>query len=253
MIDYGIKGKVAVVTGAAGDGLGRADVLALAKCGAKIAVVDINPADETVKLASELGATAKSYTCDISKEDQVKAAIEKIRSDLGPIQILVNNASILTTVGKFEDIPTERWNRDVEINTMGTANVTRAVWPDMQKAQWGRIVMMSSIAGTYGGLGQSSYSATKASLIGLAKTLALEGARLGITANVIAPGVIKSQMAMNGLRGDMLERMKKATAMRRFGELNEIADTVTFLCSQQSSYVTGQVIHVDGGLGLFVF
>lgn len=253
MVDYGIKDKVALITGAAGDGLGRADALALAASGVKIAILDIASGSQTVELIEKNGGIAKSYEADISKMDQVERVVKQIEKDLGPVTILVNNASILSTVGMFLDIPPEKFNRDVEVNTIGTANVTRACWKSMIDAKWGRIVMMSSIAGTSGGLGQSSYSTTKASVVGLAKTLALEGARYNITANVIAPGVIQSQMAMTALRGDMLERMKKATAMRRFGEVREIADTVAFLCSAKSSYITGQVLHVDGGLGLFVF
>lgn len=253
MIDYGIKGKVALVTGAAGDGLGRADTLALAECGCKIAVIDVAPTDATIALLKEKGAEAKGYNCDISNSEQVIVTVESIKKDLGPVQILVNNASILTTVGMFLDIPVEKWNRDIQVNTIGTANVSRAVWPHMKEAKWGRIVMMSSIAGTMGGLGQTSYSTTKASVIGLAKSLALEGARSGITANIIAPGVMKSEMAMKGLRGDMLERMRDASAMRRFGEVREIADTIAFLCSNRAGYITGQVIQVDGGMGLFVF
>jgi 3-oxoacyl-[acyl-carrier protein] reductase len=252
-MDYGLKQRVAIVTGSASDGLGRVDAMVLASYGAKVAVVDVAPTDETVKMITDLGGSAKGYQCDISKVDQVNQTVEKINSELGPVSILVNNASILTTVGTFAEIPIEKWNRDVEVNTIGTTNITRAVWPQMIANKWGRIVMMSSIAGTRGGLGQTSYSTTKASVIGLGRALALEGARFNITVNIIAPGIIKSKMAMEGLRADMLERMKKATAMRRFGEPQEIADTVAFLCSEKSSYITGQVIHVDGGLGLFVF
>jgi len=253
VMNYGIKDRVAVVTGAAFDGLGRADALALALEGAKLAVVDIVSCEETVKILKDNGATAFGYECDLSKEDQVRETAKKIQSDLGDVSILVNNASILSTVGMFSDIPPKLWNRDIEVNIIGTANITRAVWPMMLKGSWGRVVSMASIAGTHGGAGQTSYSTTKAAMIGFGKSLALEGARYNVTSNVIAPGVIKSAVAMQGIRGDMLERMKKITAMRRFGELGELAQVVAFLCSQQASYLTGQVIGVDGGMSLFVF
>lgn len=252
-MDYGIKNQVALVTGGAGEGLGRAQALALAAEGAKVAILDLAPCDETVGLIKAVGGEAKEYRADISKMAEVQETVAKIAQELGPISILVNNASILTTVGMFADIPLDRWNRDVEVNLMGTANVTRAVWPQMIKNNWGRVIMISSVAGLNGGAGQTSYSATKASLVGLGKSLALEGARYNITVNIIAPGVIKSKMAMQGIRGDMLERMQKATAMRRFGEPREIADTAAYLCSRQASYITGQVLAVDGGLSLFVF
>lgn len=253
MIDYGIQDKVAIVTGAAGAGLGRADCLALAKAGAKIAVLDIQDADETIKQVKALGVASEFYNCDISNRNQVNEVVEKVRQDFGPVSILVNNASILTTVGLFNGITPEKWDRDVQVNLIGTSNITRAVWPDMMEQKWGRVVMMASIAGTMGGLGQTSYAATKASLIGFGKSLALEGARNNITVNIVAPGVMKSQMAMEGLRGDMLQRMEKSTAMKRFGEVEELSDVVAFLCSARSSYMTGQVLQVDGGMGLFVF
>lgn len=251
-MDYGIKDKVALVTGAAGSGLGRADALALAACGAQVAVLDIQSCEETVKLVTKKGGKTKGYTCDISKMDEVTKTVKKINKELGPVTILVNNASILTTIGMFGTIPVDQWNRDIEVNTIGTANVSRAVWPNMIESKWGRIIMMASIAGTSGGLGQTSYSTTKASVIGLGKSLALEGARYNITSNIIAPGMIETSVT-DFIRPDMLERMKKATALRRLGKPEEIADTITFLCSQKASYITGQVIGVDGGMGLFVF
>lgn len=252
MIDYGIKNKVAVVTGSAGQGLGRADAVALAKSGAKIAVLDIADGSETASLINQAGGTAKSYLCDISKVDQVSQVVLDINKDLGPVSILVNNASILSTVGLFADIPSEKWNRDIEINTIGTANITRALWPQMVRQNWGRVVMMASIAGTHGGLGQTSYSTTKASVIGFGKSLALEGGRHNITVNIIAPGVIETAAA-EFIRDDMKERMKKATAIKRFGRMEEIGDTIAFLCSEQASYITGQVLGVDGGASLFIF
>jgi len=252
-MNYGIEGKVALVTGAAGKGLGRADAIALAQEGVNVAVIDIQNCEEAVAEIQKLGVKAMGLSCDISKEEQVKEAAEKIAKELGTIEILVNNASILTTVGMFAEIDPKRFNRDVEVNLIGTANVTRAVWPGMLQKKWGRVVSMASIAGTRGGAGQASYSATKASMIGFGKTLALEGGRFGITSNIIAPGVMKSEAATSLIRPDMLERMEKKTAVRRLGEVTEISSVVAFLCSKQAAYITGQVIEVDGGMGLFTF
>ena len=202
---FGIEGKVALVTGAAGKGLGRADAIALAQEGVNVAVIDIQNCDEAVAAIQKEGVKSIGYSCDISKEDQVNEVIQKISQELGSIQILVNNASILTTVGMFAEIDPKRFNKDVEVNLIGTANVTRAVWPGMLEKKWGRVISMASIAGTRGGAGQASYSATKASMIGFGKTLALEGGRFGITSNIIAPGVMKSEAATTLIRSDMLE------------------------------------------------
>lgn len=248
-----LSGKVALVTGGAGKGLGRADALALGRAGAKIAILDVVDSGEAINALTQEKITAKGYVCDISKMADVNAVVEQIKKDLGVVDILINNASILTTVGFFATIEEELWNRDVQVNLIGSANVTRAVWPGMLEKKWGRVVFMSSIAGLRGGGGQTSYAATKAGVTGLAKSLAIEGARSGITVNCIAPGVMESEAAMTMIRDDMLERMKKAIPMRRFGKVEEIADTITFLCSPQAAYITGQVVTVDGGSGLFVF
>lgn len=248
-----LSGKVALVTGGASKGLGRADALALGRAGAKIAILDVADPSEAITVLTQEKITAKGYGCDISKSSDVNAVVTQIKKDLGGVDILINNASILTTVGFFTAIEEELWNRDIQVNLMGSANVTRAVWPDMLEKKWGRVIFMSSIAGLRGGGGQTSYAATKAGVTGLAKSLAIEGARFGITANCIAPGVMESEAAMTMIRDDMLERMKKSIPMRRFGKVEEIADTITFLCSSQAAYITGQVITVDGGSGLFVF
>lgn len=252
-MDFQIAGKVALVTGAARNGLGRADALALVQEGVNVAVLDVQSCDETVKLIEAKGVEARGYLCDISNNDQVKEVVAQIEKDLGVVEILVNNASILTTVGMFADIDPKRFNRDVEVNLIGTVNVTRAIWPKMVEKKWGRVISMSSIAGIRGGAGQTSYSATKASMIGFGKSLAIEGGRLGITSNIIAPGVMKSEAAVTLIRPDMLERMEKRTALRRLGETAEIAGLVAFLSSKQAGYITGQVIEVDGGMGLFTF
>lgn len=248
-----LSNKVAVITGAAGQGLGRAHAETLGKAGAKIAIVDLQSGEETKAHLEKLNITAKAYTCDIANEADVQKTIASIKADFGQIDILVNNASILNTIGLFQDIPSETWNRDVQVNLIGSANITRAVWPHFVAQKSGRVVFISSIAGLRGGGGQTSYSATKASVVGLAKSLAIEGARLGITANAVAPGVVETPTAMTMIREDMQERMKKSVPMRRFATPQDIANTVCFLCSEQSSYITGQVLTVDGGAGLFVF
>ena len=248
-----LKNKTAVITGASAPGLGRAHALSLGKAGCTIAILDVADCGETLALLKESGITASAYTCDISDMAAVTAAATKVLNEYQTVDIIVNNAGIYSTVGMFCDIPVDKWNRDVAINLIGAANVTRAFWPELIKNNWGRVVFISSYAGTHGGAGQTSYAATKAGLIGLAKSLALEGARFNITANVVAPGVIESQTAMNGIREDMLERMKKKSPLRRFGKPEEVANSVTFLASEQAAYITGQVLEVEGGMGLFVF
>ncbi|MBF0105641.1 MAG: 3-oxoacyl-ACP reductase FabG [Deltaproteobacteria bacterium] len=248
-----LRGKTAIVTGAAGNGLGRADALALGHAGCKVAVIDVADMSQTMSVLKNEDITARAYTCDISNHELVEKTVEQIVTDLGGADVLVNNASILTTVGMFGDIPVEKWNRDIQVNLIGSANMSRAVWPHMHKHKWGRIIFMSSVAGTRGGAGQTSYASTKAGVIGLAKSLAIEGARANITANIIAPGVMETDAAMTFIRGDMLDRMKKSIPMRKFGRPEDIANAITFLCSDQANYITGQVLEVDGGSGLFVF
>lgn len=247
-----LKGRVAVITGAAKQGLGRAHAQTLGRAGCRVAIIDIQDQAETLALLTQDGVKVRAYSCDISQQDGVKKTVQDIVKDFGTIHILVNNASILTTVGMFAEIPVEKWDRDIEVNLVGSANMSRAVWPHLLKNKWGRIVFISSIAGTRGGSGQTSYAASKAGVIGLAKSLALEGARHNITVNAIAPGVIQTHV-LNFIRADMLERMRKSIPMQRFGEPEDIANAVTFLCSEQARYITGQVLEVDGGSGLFVF
>lgn len=248
-----LTGKVAIVTGAAGDGLGRAHAMALGKAGAKVAIVDIADGSETVQVLKDAGITAAGYACDISDESAVQNTIKAVITDLGGVHVLVNNASILDTIGLFQDLPAEKFNRDVQVNLIGSANITRAVWPHLLEQKWGRVVFISSIAGLRGGGGQASYAATKASVVGLTKTLAIEGARAGVTANAVAPGVVDTPAAMKMIREDMKERMKKSVPMRRFAKPEDIANTVCFLASEQAGFITGQVVTVDGGSGLFVF
>jgi 3-oxoacyl-[acyl-carrier protein] reductase len=144
------------------------------------------------------------------------------------------------------------WERDLRVNLTGSFNCAQAVWPHMKERGWGRIVNMASVAGTLGGFGQASYSTTKAGLLGLTRTLALEGARHGITCNAIVPGVIGTE-AFNFGNAAMNERMVKRTAMRRAGEPQDVANAIAFLCSDLASYITSVGLNVSGGIELFTF
>ena len=168
------------------------------------------------------------------------------------MDILVNNAATLDHVGQLGNQAPELWERDLRVNLTGAFNCSRAVWPHMVERGWGRIVNMASVAGTLGGFGQASYSTTKAGLIGLTKTLALEGARHGITANAIVPGIIGTE-AFNFGNAEMNERMIRRTALRRPGEPIDVAHAIAFLCSDLAAYITGVELNVSGGIELFTF
>jgi 3-oxoacyl-[acyl-carrier protein] reductase len=275
-IELDLAGRVALVTGGS-RGLGRADALALARAGADVAIADIQlESDEgadaerygvlaqvaraqglvytesTVEEIRGLGRRAIAVKCDVTDRDQVDAAVARVADELGTVQILVNNAGTLDHTAQFHQQSPELWERDLRVNLTGAFNCAQAVWPAMRESGWGRIVNMASVAGTLGGFGQASYSTTKAGLLGLTKTLALEGARHGITANAIVPGIIGTEAFGFG-NPEMNERMVKRTAMRRPGEPDEIAYVIVFLCSDLASYVTGAEIPVTGGIELFTF
>ena len=275
-IELDLSGHVALVTGGS-RGLGRADALALAGAGADVAIADIQiESDEgaeaerygvlaqvaraqgivytesTVEEIQGLGRRALAVKCDVTDRDQVDAAVSRTADELGPVDILVNNAGTLDHTAQFHQQSPELWERDLRVNLTGAFNCSQAVWGSMRERGWGRIVNMASVAGTLGGFGQASYSTTKAGLLGLTKTLALEGARHGITANAIVPGIIGTEAFGFG-NPEMNERMVKRTAMRRPGEPNEIAYTIVFLCSDLASYITGAEIPVTGGIELFTF
>ena len=275
-LEIDLSGRVALVTGGS-RGLGRADALALARAGADVAIADIQvESDEgaeaqrygvlaqvaraqglvytesTVEEIQGLGRRSLAVKCDVTDRDQVDAAVARIADELGTVQILVNNAGTLDHTAQFHQQSPELWERDLRVNLTGAFNCAQAVWPAMRASGWGRIVNMASVAGTLGGFGQASYSTTKAGLLGLTKTLALEGARHGITANAIVPGIIGTEAFGFG-NPEMNERMVKRTAMRRPGEPEEIANVIAFLCSDLASYVTGAEIPVTGGIDLFTF
>ena len=274
-LEIDLSGRVALVTGGS-RGLGRADALTLARAGADVVIADILVESDdsaakdygplaqaaaaqgliqTESAAEEIRAMGRrslALKCDVTDLAQVEAAVARTLEELGSLDILVNNAGTLDHVGQLEDQNPELWERDLRVNLTGAFNCARAVWPYMKERGWGRIVNMASVAGTLGGFGQASYSTTKAGLIGLTKTLALEGARHGITANAVVPGIIGTEAFHFG-NPAMNERMVKRTALRRPGEPQDIANAIAFLCSDLAEYVTGVELNVSGGIELFTF
>jgi 3-oxoacyl-[acyl-carrier protein] reductase len=199
-----------------------------------------------------LGRRALAVKCDVTDREQVAAAVARVAEELGGVDILVNNAGTLDHVAQLPQQQPELWERDLRVNLTGAFNCAQAVWGGMKDRGWGRIVNMASVAGTLGGFGQASYSTTKAGLLGLTKSLALEGARYGITVNAIVPGVIGTEAYGFG-NPEMNERMIRRTAMRRTGEPQEIANAIAFLCSDLAAYITGVELNVSGGIELFTF
>jgi 3-oxoacyl-[acyl-carrier protein] reductase len=275
-LEIDLSGRAALVTGGS-RGLGRADALTLARAGADVAVVDILVeselsedtdrwgalataartagmvhTEETVREIRDLGRNAVAIRCDVTDRDQVFAAVATTVETLGSVDILVNNAGTLDHVGQFHDQRPELWERDLRVNLTGAFNCAQAVWPHMKERGWGRIVNMASVAGTLGGFGQASYATTKAGVLGLTKTLAMEGGRHGITCNAVVPGVIGTE-AFHMANAAMNERIAARTVFKRPGEPQDIANAIAFLCSDLAAYVTGVELNVSGGIELFVF
>ena len=274
-----LTGKVALVTGGS-RGLGRQDCLTLARQGADVVVTDIliesDPELEQTAQASmsalanfkqqsgavyaektsteirDMGRKSAAIKMDVTNREQVRDVVEKVVKEFGKIDILINNAATLDHVAPIERQVDELWDRDLRVNLTGAYNVTKAVFPHMKENNWGRVVFMASVAGTLGGYGQASYSSTKASVVGLGKTVALEGGRYGITSNIIAPGVIGTEAFQMG-NPEMNERIVKRTVFHKPGEPEDISNTIAFLCSEEARYITGQVIQVAGGIDLFTF
>src|SRR6266568_2700970 len=275
-IEIDLHGRIALVTGGS-RGLGRADALTLARAGADVVIADLLVESElseetdaygplaqvartqglvgTESAADEIramGRRALAVRCDVTDRDQVAAAVARAVDELGSVDILVNNAGTLDHVGQLSDQQFALWERDLRVNLTGAFNCAQAVWPHMKERKWGRVVNMASVAGTLGGFGQASYSTTKAGLLGLTRTLAMEGGRHGITCNAIVPGVIGTE-AFNMANPKMNERIVNRTVLKRAGEPEEIANAIAFLCSDLASYITGVGLNVSGGIELFTF
>jgi 3-oxoacyl-[acyl-carrier protein] reductase len=270
-----LEGKTAFVTGAS-RGLGRAIALALGMAGASVAVTDllVEDAEYDAKSLSEYSPLAGHFSqtgevktlqtaheiqamrvkscamkLDVTNLEDIKRIVQAIEVQLGPIDILVNNAAVMDNLGKFEEQQPERWQRDLNVNLTGAYNCSKAVWPGMVKKEWGRIINISSVAGLMGAHMQPSYGATKAGLIGFSKSLAIEAGPYGITVNTVCPGFIATE-AVQLYDECMTERIEKKTVLRRLGRPEEVAQVVAFLASDAASYITGAVIPVTGGIDL---
>jgi 3-oxoacyl-[acyl-carrier protein] reductase len=275
-IEIDLSGRVALVTGGS-RGLGRADALTLARAGADVVIADLLVESElseesdaygplaqvartqglvhteaTAQEIRDLGRRSFAVRCDVTDRGDVDAAVARTVEELGSVDILINNAGTLDHVGQFPDQQPALWERDLRVNLTGAFNCAQSVWPHMQERGFGRIVNMASVAGTLGGFGQASYSTTKAGLLGLTKTLAMEGGRHGITCNAIVPGIIGTE-AFQMASSTMNERIAGRTVFKRPGEPQDIANAIAWLCSDLASYVTGIELNVSGGVELFVF
>ena len=237
--------KVALVTGAS-KGIGRAICVELAKSGYRIVVnykSDEKGAVNTLEMVRKAGSDGQVMQFDVSDFDKTQSAVDDILKENGSIDALINNAGI-TADGLFIMMPRKDWNTVIDISLNGFYNVTRPVLEKMICLKRGAIVSIASIAGLLGNRGQANYSAAKAGLIGASRSVASEVARLGIRVNVVAPGLIETDM----IKEAPVENIKALIPMARIGKPQEVARVVRFLCSEDASYVTGQVISVNGGM-----
>jgi 3-oxoacyl-[acyl-carrier protein] reductase len=242
------ENQVAVVTGA-GRGIGHAIAVRLAKEGARVASVSRTEANAQ-KTADEINANradaAKAYAVDVADQTAVQEAAAKIFADFGRVDILVNNAGV-TRDGLSMRMSMEDWDTVLNTNLKGAFNFTQAVMRPMIKQRSGRIINISSIAGLTGNAGQANYSASKAGLIGLTKTLARELASRGITVNAVAPGLIETDMT-TVLSEEIRQGILQKVPLGKLGEPDDIAGAVAYLASPEAKYITGQVLTVDGGM-----
>jgi 3-oxoacyl-[acyl-carrier protein] reductase len=240
----GLQGKVAMVTGGA-RGIGKAISAALVADGAKVAVVDLDLANAEAT-AAELGGGSRGFAANVARAADVEAVVEAVERDLGPIDILVNNAGI-TRDSLLMRLSEADWDAVLNVNLKAAFLTMKAVTRGMMKRRSGRVINIASVVGVVGNRGQANYSASKAGLIGLTKTVAKELASRNVLVNAVAPGFIETDMTA-ALPPEARQALSAQIALGRLGMPADIASVVAFLASEGASYITGQVIVVDGGM-----
>lgn len=246
-----LEGKVVLITGAA-RGIGRAAAMVLAEEGADVGVADIAPEVEaTAQTIASTGRRSAAAVFDIADAAQAHAGVEKIRKQLGDINVLINDAAIVTNIAPLARMTHEAWNREISVNLTGAFNMIKEVIDPMLAKQWGRIINVSSVAATGGLHNQAGYAATKAALLGLTQTITLEYARAGITCNAILPGLIGTELAQ-AMPPEVKDQAISMTPAGRLGEMREIGQLMAFLASDRAGFINGATIHIDGGLRLNV-
>ena len=245
-----LNGKTAIVTGGV-RGIGRAIALELARQGADVAVFYAGnqaAAEQTVAQLLETGVKAKAWQCDVSDFEASKRCVEEVAKELGPVQILINNAGI-TRDGLMLTMSEEDYDRVLDVNLKGAFHMMKHCYSQMMRKRWGRVVNITSVVGLMGNAGQANYAAAKAGLVGLTKSMARELAGRGVTCNAVAPGYIDTDMT-----GQLPEKAKEALMAqipaKRIGRPEDVARAVAFLVSDESGYITGEVLRVDGGLAM---
>ncbi len=241
--------KIAMITGA-GQGLGAGMAYRFAQEGAKVVVVDVNEekAMNVQKEISENNGTALALTGDVANYNGMRDLVQKVIEEYGTIDILVNNAGI-TRDSLFHKMTEEKWDQVITINLKGVFNCCQAVVPIMREKAYGKIINISSAA-RFGNVGQVNYSSSKAGLVGLTRALAKELASKGITVNAVAPGFIKSEMSAS-VPEDIIQRALRIIPMSRQGSVEDVVNAVLFFSTDDSSFITGQTIQVDGGLYMY--
>ena len=242
-----LEGKTALITGAA-RGIGKAIALKFAEEGCNIAFTDLAVNEETEKEIADKGVKAKSYASNAADFEQTEQVVAQVKEEFGRIDILVNNAGI-TKDGLMLRMSEQQWDAVINVNLKSAFNFIHACVPVMMRQRGGSIINMASVVGVHGNAGQANYAASKAGMIALAKSIAQEMGPKGIRANAIAPGFIETAMTA-ALPEEVREEWKKHIPLRRGGMVEDIANVATFLASDMSSYVSGQVIQVDGGMNM---